>query len=79
MAYYKSPDFNPRAEVRINMRKQPAVDTGGVRRHFFAVVFENSKTFSLFEGPPEQLCPCFRMSNLSSGLFHIIGRTQSHP
>ena len=34
-AHYKSHQFDPKAEVYICMRGQPAIDTGGVRRQFF--------------------------------------------
>ncbi len=33
--FYKQSKFNKSAGVRISVRGQPAVDTGGLRRHFF--------------------------------------------
>ena len=70
-----------RAEVRICMRGQPAIDTGGVRRQFFSVVFKtlaHSEKFSMFDGPGDRLRPAFRMSNLSSGMFRVLGQMVAH-
>ena len=36
--------FDKGAQVRISLRGQPAVDTGGVRRQFFSTVFEHLGT-----------------------------------
>ena len=35
IAFYKHSKFNNKAGVRISIRGQPAVDTGGIRRQFF--------------------------------------------
>lgn len=35
VAFYKRPDFDPKAGVRVVYSGQPASDTGGVSRHFF--------------------------------------------
>ena len=81
ITFYKSPRFDANAEVRISIRGQPGVDTGGVRRQFFTVVLEKlaaSKMYSLFEGPADSLRPSFRMSNLSSGLLKIVGQMVAH-
>ena len=81
IAHYKSPEFDPKAEVRICMRGQPAIDTGGVRRQFFSVVFKtlaHSEKFSMFDGPADRLRPAFRMSNLSSGMFRVLGQMVAH-
>ena len=39
LSYYKQERFNKEAAVRINMRRQPRIDTGGIRRQFFSIVF----------------------------------------
>ena len=81
MAYYKSPQFDRHAELRISLRGQPAVDTGGVRRQFFTSVLEHlalSEKCRLFEGPPDHIRPVFRMSNVSSGMMRIIGLMVAH-
>ena len=36
LAFYKRPDFDPCRPIRVVMKSQPAIDTGGVRRHFFS-------------------------------------------
>ena len=80
-AHYKSHQFDPKAEVRICIRGQPAIDTGGVRRQFFEVVFKtlaHSEKFSMFDGPGDHLRPAFRMSNLSSGMFRVLGQMVAH-
>ena len=41
VAFYKSPKFNIEGEVRVYIRGQPGVVTGGIRRQFFSVVFKN--------------------------------------
>ena len=40
LAYYKQERFNKEAAVRINMRRQPGIDTGGIRRQFFPLFLE---------------------------------------
>ena len=37
--FYKNRGFDKKAGIRISIRGQPAVDTGGIRRQFFSVVF----------------------------------------
>ena len=36
LAFYKRPDFDPKAGVRVVYSGQPASDTGGVSLHFFS-------------------------------------------
>lgn len=36
MAYFKDPSFDPTRRLRVLYTGQPAVDTGGVTRHFFS-------------------------------------------
>ena len=81
VSFYKFSKFNPNAQVRISIRKQPGVDTGGIRRQFFYIVFRElatSESFSLFEGPPNQLRPTFRASSLSSGMLVTVGTMIAH-
>lgn len=77
--YYKSSNWLPSTEVRIIMRNQSAIDTGGVRRQFFTAVFQEiACSGNLFEGTPESVRPAFKMSNLSSGIFQILGTMIAH-
>ena len=81
MAFYKSHKFNREAEVRVYIRGQPGVDTGGIRRQFFSVVFKclaMGKSLKLFEGHPNRLRPEFRSSHLSSGILRVLGRMVAH-
>lgn len=83
LSFYKQDKFSSKAGVRISIRNQPAIDTGGVRRQFFSVVFEKLadpclSTRSVFEGPPSRLRPSFKASVLSSGLLKIIGVMIGH-
>lgn len=82
MVFYKQAKFNKDAGVHISIRGQPAVDTGGVRRQFFSVVFAKlaspSSLTSCFEGPPNRLRPIFKASVLSSGMLKTIGMMIAH-
>ena len=81
LGYYKSSNYKPRAEVRVTLKKQAAVDTGGVRRQFFSTVFgaiASSEKLGLFDGQPDHRRPAFKMSNLSSGIFKILGQMIGH-
>ena len=81
LAYYKHGHFNKEASVRVSMRRQPGVDTGGVRRQFFSTVFGDiamSKSIQAFDGPVQRLRPSYRASNLSSGLLTTIGTMVGH-
>ena len=77
ISFYKDAKFDRQAPVRISIRGQPAVDTGGVQRQFFSVVFsklaDSSSVLCLFEGPPNRLRPAYKASLLSSGLLKIFG------
>ncbi len=81
IALYKSPHFNFCSDLRVRFRNQPAVDTGGVRRHLFTDVFRlvaTSSAIGLFEG--ELPCVHFRYSvqNVMSSLAEIVGKMIAH-
>lgn len=81
VTYYKGTQFDRHSEVRISLRGQPAVDTGGVRRQFFSTIFEriaSSDMYRIFEGPPDRLRPIFRMSNIDSGVMRTVGVMVAH-
>ena len=40
MAYYKDLSFDPTRRLRVLYKGQPAVDTGGVTRHFFSQLLQ---------------------------------------
>lgn len=81
VSFYKSDKFNRNAQLRLSIRKQPGIDTGGIRRQFFYVVFRElaiSQSFPLFEGPSDRLRPSFRASSLSSGMLVTLGTMIAH-
>ena len=81
VAFYKASKFDKDGQLRLYMRGQPGVDTGGIRRQFFSVVFNKlalSSSLKLFEGSANRLRPTFRLSNLSSGLLKVTGTMVAH-
>ena len=82
LAFYKQAKFNKQAYVRVSIRGQPGIDTGGVRRQFFSVVFSKlaqpSASFSFFDGLPNRLRPAFRASTIASGMLTTIGTMVAH-
>ena len=74
-------NFDSGAEIKISIKGQKAVDTGGVRQQFFSAVLQKlaaSKMCMLFDGPKDHLRSSFRMANLSSGLLKIVGKMIGH-
>ena len=77
--YYKSPDFNPNANIKVTFRHQAAADAGGVLRKLFTNVFETLQTKDeWFVGNPGHRLPSSNMSLIMSGMFEIIGNIISH-
>ena len=78
--FYKGRGFDKKAGVRISIRGQPAVDTGGIRRQFFSVVFTKlaSESTGIFDGPPNRLRPAYKASMLTSGILSTIGTMIAH-
>lgn len=82
--FYKHAKFDKNACIRVSIRGQPAIDTGGVRRQFFSVIFSKiaspstMQSRSVFEGPPNRLRPSFKASVLSSGMLKTIGMMIAH-
>ena len=79
LAFYKRPDFDPCRPIRVVMKSQPAIDTGGVRRHFFSQIlhkFAHEDPVSMFVGPPKR----FRLdySPLVLPVAKILGRIIAH-
>ena len=81
LAFYKHNKFDKHASVRITIHGQPGIDTGGIRRQFFSVVFTHlvkSSATSLFEGPPYRLRPAYKATSLSSGMLSTLGTMVAH-
>ena len=80
-AFYKGPRFDCHCELRIALREQPAIDTGGVRRQILSEVLKTiafSTHLGLFEGPQDRRRPAFRISSLSSGVMKLLGHIIGH-
>ncbi len=79
--FYKSPDFNPKRNLKVRFYDQPGVDAGGVRRQMFTNVFcefISSKQISLFQEGPFNLIIHYSVQNVLSGLMVILGRVIAH-
>ena len=63
LAFYKQDKFDKQARVRVTIQGQARIDTGGVRRQFFSVVFSSlaaSSSHCFFDGPANRLRPAFK-------------------
>ena len=78
--FYKNRSFDRKAGIRISIHGQPAVDTGGIRRQFFSVVFRKLalESTGIFDGPPNRLQPAYKTSMLTSGTLTTIGTMIAH-
>ena len=76
MAYYKDPGFDPTKRLRVLYRGQPAVDTGGVTRHFFSQLLQViSQMF--FQGTNYK-SPIYNADIVASGMMKYIGTIIVH-
>ena len=79
LLHYKHPSFDPSTPVRVSLKGQPAVDTGGVTRQFFNDVlrsFVRQDSLQLFVGHPERLRPAYSPQVLP--LMKILGLIIGH-
>ena len=81
--HYKSCTFDPKVPIRIQIRGQPAIDSGGVLRQAFSTVFtllagNDFLGLRLFTGPSCRLTPVYSSECILTGVFEIIGRMISH-
>lgn len=76
MAYYKDPNFDPRKCLRILYSGQPAVDTGGVTRHFFSQLLEVISNM-FFHGSSYK-SPVYNADIVASGMMKYIGTIIVH-
>ena len=75
--------FDPKIPVKIQLRGQPAIDSGGVLRQVFNTVFtllsrNDFLGLQLFTGPSCRLTPVYSSECILTGVFEIIGRMISH-
>lgn len=71
VAFYKGPDFDPKAGVRGVYSGQPASDTGGVSRHFFSDLLH--RLSQIYISGESRKVPLYNTDILISGLMKIIG------
>ena len=81
LAYYKK-EFVPEKPLRIRFAGQPAVDTGGVLRHFYTLVFHQMVHGSdgippLFEGNDVKL-PVYNTGVIVSNVMELVGKIIAH-
>lgn len=82
VVFYKSPSASDLSrQLRVKLGKNPAVDTGGVRREIYTTVFNqflNNTHVRLFTGDPHSVRPIFTAESRASGLFKILGKMVGH-
>ena len=81
LSFYKTSKCDTSHSIRFRVSGVPAIDTGGVRRQVYTMMFSdftNNKFIHLFDGPPHSLhCVCTAMSRGCS-LFKILGKIMGH-
>ena len=79
---YKGPDFDPHVQLKLQIRVEPAVDTGGVLRQSFSSIFgeiaQGSCYQKLFRGPNTRLTPFYSSHNVLTGIFDVLGKMVAH-
>ena len=78
---YKARQLDVSKQVRICVQNQPAVDTGGVRRQVYSLVYDEfllNKHLTLFDGPSQSCRPVCTAESRSSGLFKVLGKMVGH-
>jgi len=75
MAYYKDPSFDPTKCLRVLYTGQPAVDMGGVSRHFSQLFQVISQMF--FQGTNYK-SPIYNADIVASGMRKYIGTIIVH-
>ena len=81
VAYYKSIQFDSSCPLRITFRGQPAIDSGGVLRHFYSDLFEglvHGKLLLLFKGEEAHKVPSYQPQAVMSGMFEMVGKMIAH-
>lgn len=71
--YYKDPDFNPELQIKIQFRREPAIDNGGLLcqayEDAFLALAKGDAWLKMFQGPSEHLVPIYRSDNVLNGVF----------
>ena len=81
--YYKKGEFDPKVPIKIQLKGQPAIDSGGVLRQSFSTIFalvarNEFLGLRLFTGPCYRLTPAYSSESILTGVFEILGKMISH-
>ena len=80
--YYKDPDFNPELQIKIQFRRELAIDNGGLLRQAYENAFlalaKGDAGLKMFQGPYERLVPIYRSDNVLNGVFEVLGKMVAH-
>ncbi|CAB4001829.1 G2 M phase-specific E3 ubiquitin- ligase-like [Paramuricea clavata] len=81
--YYKNNNFDPKTPIKVQLRGQPGIDSGGILRQAFSTIFallarNEFLGLRLFTGPVCRLTPVYSSECILTGVFEIIGRMISH-
>lgn len=76
MVYYKDPSFDPSKPLRVLYTGQPAVDTGGVTRHFFSQLLQ--VICNMFFHGDSYKHPVYNADIVASGMMKYIGTIIVH-
>ena len=76
MVYYKDPSFDPSKPLRVLCTRQPAVDTGGVTRHFCSQLLQ--VTCNMFFHGDSYKRPVYNADIVASGMMKYIGTITVH-
>ena len=81
-SYYKSSDFDALILISIYLKRQPAIDTGGVLRQVFSNVFHalanNEVIKNVFVGSEDRILPAFSNELVVNGFFETLGKMIAH-
>lgn len=80
--FYKSVHFDPVIPIKVQIKGEPAVDTGGLLRQVFTDVFaelaSGSSCLRLFRGMLVRLTPVYSTEHLLTGVFKVLGKMIAH-
>lgn len=80
--YYKDPNFDPDLQIKLQFRREPAIDNGGVLRQAYEDAFlalaKGEVGLKMFQGPYERLVPIYRSDNVLNGVFEVLGKMVAH-
>ena len=80
--HYKSPEFNEVVPIKVQIKGEPAIDTGGVLRQAFTDVFHEiaggESYLRLFTGHNQRLTPIYNSEHILTGVFEVLGKLIAH-